>query len=160
MSIADLFSLTSLSLGMLSIFFSYQQNFKVAAILIPIAVLFDFFDGKVARMLKRKGDFGKHIDSLCDIVSFGVAPAFFTFSQIEPSILNYILILFFVCCGALRLARFNTTNINHFEGMPITWNGILFPLLFFAGLNITYFPYIQLIAGMLMISTIKINKVK
>jgi CDP-diacylglycerol--serine O-phosphatidyltransferase len=81
----------------------------------------------------------------------------------SPDILSIAVSLFFVACGMLRLARYNISEITGFEGVPITVNGVLFPLLFLliSGFpeSLKYWPIIFLIQGFLMISTFKISRI-
>ena len=157
--LADFFTIANLIFGLLTIFYAIDQQFTTAAIFLLIAVLFDFIDGKIARATKTS-DFGKQLDSLADLVSFGVAPAIFGLGLQQWY--SILILLFFVIAGMLRLARFNVTKIKGFEGVPITWNGLLFPLLFFIyfyyQFQINYFLIIYAIMGILMISKIKIKK--
>lgn len=74
-----------------------------------IAVLFDFLDGKIARYFNQESDLGKNLDSLCDLISFGLAPAIFV-SLLNNLLIIFILSVVFVCLGAYRLARFNSTK--------------------------------------------------
>jgi CDP-diacylglycerol--serine O-phosphatidyltransferase len=128
-----------------------------------IAVFFDFIDGRVARYMKKVSNFGKELDSLSDLVSFGVAPvvlAFQTSKTIKEGwIFAIIIYVLFLTAGALRLARFNLKEMNHFEGMPITVNGVIIPVLYFFELS-SWYPFIFLVSGVLMISAFRIKKVK
>lgn len=103
-------------------------NIMISAMLIFLAMAFDAFDGQLARLSKTNSEFGEQLDSLCDLVSFGVAPAFllvkmcpnFTYVARETV---WIISALFVACAALRLARFNVeTDANddhmHFRGLP------------------------------------------
>ena len=127
----------------MSVYFSTQINEQYAAIFIFIALVFDFCDGLVARALQAYSDLGKQLDSLADVVSFGVAPAFilinmFTYhvGYIEPSLgwLKYFSFLIPVF-AALRLAKFNidTRQSEMFFGLPTPSTGIFIaslPLIF------------------------------
>ncbi len=165
--IADFFTLANLIFGMLAIFAAIKGVFFAASLFLILSVLFDFLDGKVARMNKYASAqgkaFGKELDSLADIVSFGVAPAIFGFMLGLQQWYAVIVLLFFVCAGALRLSRFNITeNVGYYEGVPITLNGIIFPLLYFLSLA---FPYsltsnivIYGLMGLAMLTTIRVKK--
>ena len=113
--------------------------------------------------MHQKNLFGKQIDSMADLVSFGVAPMLLFFSLKTPGILISILLLFFIVCGMLRLARYNISEGPGFEGVPITVNGVLFPILFLIYSNfpgsLKFWPIIILIQGLLMISTIKVSRI-
>ena len=117
-----------------------------ASLFIGLAGLMDFFDGFVARLLKVSSDMGKQLDSLADVVSFGVAPAFIVFQFLRLSLatdmnaLNHLPIGLYIAllipmAGAYRLARFNidTEQTTYFKGVPIPMIGILtaaFPLIY------------------------------
>ena len=116
-AISDIISLLNMSSGFLAIISSINHNFELAAILMLIAIMFDSTDGWVARKTNRQDDlgFGKNIDSLSDIVSFGVAPAVFIYSCINttPGIFQAAVILvslLIVVCGVLRLTRYNVIS--------------------------------------------------
>lgn len=164
---ADAFTLLNVTLGLISIVFSINNNFNYAAFLLIIAVVFDYLDGKVAKYMNQQNTFGKELDSLADTVSFGVAPAIFGFSlmqfasnikqfQITFGIIAFAIFLF---CGILRLARYNIMDLKgSFHGMPITMNGIIIPLAYFLDVPIKFYPYIYLILGILMVSSFRIKK--
>ena len=150
---------------MLSIFHSISAQFKYAVIFLLIAVAFDYLDGKVARLMKEGAtDFGKQLDSLSDLISFGVAPAVFAYCIGLNDPLSIIVLIFFVVCGLLRLARFNVIKMKYFEGIPITTSGYLVPLLYLLNVTFLNLPWIYLlpyyfIMGCLMISSIKLKKI-
>jgi len=157
--ISDLFTLINVVFGLVAIFFIIQKNYNFAMISFILAVVADYFDGKVARKLKQQNTFGKELDSLADTISFGVAPAIFGFSLIQTplAIVSFTIFLF---CGILRLARYNIMHIKEgFEGMPITLNGVIIPAMFLFKVPINYYPYIFIILGILMISSLRVKKV-
>ncbi len=162
MKIADIFTVGNLCCGVLSIFLAIDGLFDLSALLLFLAVVFDVLDGKIAGLMHQKNLFGKQIDSMSDLVSFGVAPVLLFYSLSSPGILGIIVALFFVACGMLRLARYNISEEAGFEGLPITVNGVLFPLLFllFSSFpeSLNYWPIIFLIQSVLMISTFKISR--
>ena len=162
MKIADIFTVGNLCCGVLSIFLAIDGLFDLSALLLFLAVVFDVLDGKIAGLMNQKNLFGKQLDSMSDLVSFGVAPALLFYSLSSPGILGIIVALFFVACGMLRLARYNISEEAGFEGVPITVNGVLFPLLFllFSSYpdSLNYWPIIFLIQSVLMISTFKISR--
>ena len=170
---ADIFTLFNVALGLLSIVFSISNNFNYAALVLLIAVVFDYFDGKIASSMHQQNLFGKELDSLADTVSFGVAPAIFGFSLMQTASrmrqfqISFAIIAFtvFIFCGILRLARYNIMDMKGvYQGMPITLNGIIIPVVYFAGSRfypvayIKFFPYIYLVLGILMVSSLKIKK--
>lgn len=159
-NLADVATLMNASAGLLAVFYSITGKFATAAVFILLAVVLDFLDGRVARALKQSSSLGKELDSLADTISFGIAPAVFGFMLSDKGAIITIILIVFVLCGILRLARFNVTYIKYFEGMPITVNGILFPLIYFIKIPFCYFPYIYLLSAILMISAIKIKKLR
>ncbi len=100
----------------------------VAIILLPVALLFDFADGRVARWRRNTSLLGADLDSLADVISFGMAPAALGFAMGLGGALDVAILLYFVVCGISRLARFNATSdalsddsgkVKYFEGTPI-----------------------------------------
>ncbi len=118
---------TSMNLvcGFSAIIAAHSGAFLVACWLIIIANIFDILDGRLARLTSVESRFGAELDSLCDLVSFGVAPAFLLFTRyfvVTMPVMGGIISTLFVLCGALRLARFNVTPASKhgvFEGLPI-----------------------------------------
>lgn len=115
---------TSLILGILAIFKSFEGDFFWAPIFIILAVLADACDGRAARLLKCQGEFGVQLDSLCDLGSFGVAPAImiYQYALTDLVLTGQIIAGLFTFAGAMRLARFNvnaSTVHGYFQGMPI-----------------------------------------
>ena len=98
----------SLCCGLTSIKFSINNEWEIAIFLIIFAAIFDFFDGWFARKLSGGSNFGAELDSLCDFISFGVAPSLLIYfwSLAELKSLGWSIALFFAACSALRLARF------------------------------------------------------
>lgn len=119
MTIANLFC------GFISVIFSIQGNFTAAAVAVVIAAVFDQLDGRLARLTHATSKFGAELDSLCDLVSFGFAPAMLMYLwALQPyGRLGMMACFLFVACGALRLARFNVqvdvVEKNYFQGLPI-----------------------------------------
>ncbi len=111
--------------GFVAIVLSIQQNFTHAAYAIVGAAIFDLLDGRVARLTHSTSQFGAEYDSLCDLVSFGVAPGILLYLwALQPfGRIGWLASFLFACCGALRLARFNVqANViekNYFQGLPI-----------------------------------------
>ena len=191
---ADLLTLANASCGTVSIFacLSYisgdQSRWLWTAFVLPVlALIFDFFDGYVARLnARRQSLLGADLDSLADIVSFGVAPAVLGYTLGLRGLWDTILLSYFVCCGISRLARFNVTaasltnvetgKVRYFEGLPIPTSVMLVFIMaalfhldrtgpdFLAGvtkiLGRDFHPFSLLFAlsGSLMISTIKVPK--
>ncbi len=122
--IPNLITLMSLIAGISSIKFSIQANWKLAVLMIMLAAFFDFFDGWMARKLKKSSQFGAELDSLSDFISFGLAPSLLInlcFTH-ELGRIGWVISLFYIICAALRLARFNIENMKEqskvFYGIP------------------------------------------
>jgi CDP-diacylglycerol--serine O-phosphatidyltransferase len=155
---ADILTLINVVFGLTAILFAISSKHDLAALMLVIAVVFDYLDGKVAFLTKSNNEFGKELDSLADTISFGVAPAVFGFSLIETP-LAIIAFTIFIFSGILRLARYNIMDTKkEYSGMPITLNGLIIPLIYFFNVPFDYYPYIFLVLGMLMISTLRIKK--
>jgi CDP-diacylglycerol--serine O-phosphatidyltransferase len=103
-------------------------DFFAAAAFTPAALLFDWLDGRVARWRRKHSALGRELDSLADIISFGVAPAVLGFAAGLRGGWDWLALVYFVCCGVSRLARYNVTaealsgsddKVAYFEGTPI-----------------------------------------
>jgi len=115
-------------LGLSSIKFALDTNYAMAVVAIGFAAILDTLDGRVARLIKGTSKVGKELDSLTDVISFGVAPSFIMYfwALNEIGKFGWMLVLIYTVCCALRLARFNLTvieesetwKINFFEGVP------------------------------------------
>lgn len=119
-------TLGNLYLGILSIAFVMNGDVRNAAFLVLLGMFFDGLDGKLARLLDVTSNFGKELDSLADVITFGVAPAILLLSFGWLSPLHQFGAAVFAFAGAVRLARFNTQTISgfgHFVGLPITAGG-------------------------------------
>ncbi len=163
---ANVVTLLNIIFGSLSLIYTLNNDYRTAAILILVAVVMDGLDGRVARRLDAESEMGKELDSLCDLVSFGVAPAILLYSQVlyqHFTVLSLLVTLLFIVCGALRLARFNILNITeYFVGIPITLAGLL---LAFISLIAAWLPPILImilvfVLALLMVSNIKVPKAK
>lgn len=162
--IPSFFTLGNLFFGFLSLLWTMNGAYKMAAGFILLSVLMDSMDGKVARKLSVSSDFGKELDSLCDVVSFGVAPAILTYQLVlatHMGVWGMLLAAAFALCGAVRLARFNVLNITtHFLGVPITFAGgfMALMILFYRNLPWLVFPVALAVLAVLMVSTFKVPK--
>ena len=160
---ADFFTLGNALFGLIAIIALLKNEFAISAVCMLLSVVFDYLDGKVARIMKNESEFGKELDSLSDVISFGVAPAIFGFSIMQLNLelsFGFVAIVFFMFCGMLRLARFNIMKIKgFFAGMPITTNGIIIPAVYFLNLRNDLYPFLFLILGILMISNFRLKKV-
>lgn len=161
---ANLLTIINLSLGAFAIIFVLQDEFYNALLFICLAAVFDRFDGIVARKLNITSDLGKQLDSLCDLISFGVAPSLLLYSSVlyEFGMSGSMVTVIFIACGAIRLARFNVSNTRgYFIGLPITAGGCLLTISF---LLIDFIPnpvfmFIVITLSFFMISTFKVRKV-
>lgn len=161
--IPNAFTLSNLVFGILSIHYTFQKEYSLAAILIILSLVADAFDGRTARALGVSGDFGKELDSLCDGVSFGVAPAFliYHFAQFEQfQLIGAFVAILYAICGIFRLARFNTMADvvkGYFLGMPIPTGGCLIATYVLSELHFSPWVVLLLVLlwGPLMVSTFK-----
>jgi CDP-diacylglycerol--serine O-phosphatidyltransferase len=190
--LADWFTLGNACCGVGALFsvMTYLQTGVVwhlilACGLIPAALVFDVLDGRIARWRQRSSAMGRELDSLADVISFGVAPAAIAYAAGMQGLYDRIILVFFVACGVSRLARYNVTaeklsegsdKVKYFEGTPIptsmflvlllafaAWQGAIGPALWFGAVQIagyTLHPLVLLFAvsGSPMISRIHIPK--
>ena len=147
----NMLTLIGVCIGLTSIRFALDGRFELAIIAIIFAALIDGLDGRIARLIKGTSKVGKELDSLTDMISFGVAPAFVMYFWNLNSLgrFGWLLCLVYVICVALRLARFNINSSqepswkdNFFEGVPSPAGGILVltPLI----ISLSGFDYFQL----------------
>ena len=166
----NMFTLVGVCIGLTSIKFAFDERFGLAIICIIVAGLIDGLDGRIARLIKGTSQVGKELDSLTDVISFGVAPAFIMYFWQLNSLgrVGWLICLIYVICVALRLARFNVNSEtqaswkdNFFEGVPSPAGGILvlMPLIYskselqLINLNYTYFvPALFILISILLIS--------
>ena len=141
MHLADAFTLGNAACGVAAVFCamvylagSDLRYFFAAAALAPIAFIFDVFDGRIARSRNTHSALGRELDSLADVISFGVAPAALAFAAGMRGGWDWVVLVYFVCCGVSRLARFNVTaadlsdtagKVAYFEGTPIPTSVVL-----------------------------------
>ena len=161
---ANVFTLLNLSLGGFAILFILKDQLNLSLLLIFIAALADRFDGMVARKFNIESELGRQLDSMSDIISFGVAPALLLYqgilSDFGPP--GSFFTIFYISCGAFRLAKFNISENNgYFTGLPITVAGCLLTLSF---LGIPFFPpqffiFFIIILSFLMVGTFQLKKV-
>lgn len=167
-SIPNMLTLGNLYCGFLSIGFAANGQFKNAAILILIGMMLDSMDGRLARMFKADSNLGKELDSLADIVTFGVAPSFLTYYTYfyKFGLLGLAVAGLFPLFGAFRLARFNiSTNkssLNYFVGVPITAAGGILAILTLFGNSIPQIITTVIFTSLcfLMVSKIRIPSLK
>ncbi|MGH9833123.1 MAG: CDP-diacylglycerol--serine O-phosphatidyltransferase [Blastocatellia bacterium] len=185
--LADLFTIANGFCGVGAIFEAMKflntndaWHLYLAASLIPVALVFDVLDGRIARWRHSDSSLGRELDSLADVISFGVAPAAIAFAAGVNSHLDQVILIFFALCGLSRLARYNVTaeslsaqsgKVEYFEGTPIPisviplgllmllfYRGNLYPVDLF-GLEFHLPVLLFFISGCLMISkTLRIPK--
>ena len=190
--LADWFTLANAFCGVGALFsvMSYLQTREVlhiyfACTLVALALVFDVLDGRVARWRQRTSAMGRELDSLADVISFGVVPAAIAYGCGMQGLYDRIVLVLFVGCGVSRLARYNITaetlseggdKVKYFEGTPIpttlvlvlvmaaaAWQGALGDQLWFGVVEIAAFrlhPLVLLFAlsGALMVSRIRVPK--
>ena len=141
MILPNMLTLIGVCIGLSSIKFALDEKFKLAIVAIIFAALIDGLDGRIARLIKGTSKVGKELDSLTDVISFGVAPSFVMYFWLLNNLgkFGWLLCLIYVVCVTLRLARFNVNSNeepswkdNFFEGVPSPAGGILvlMPLIF------------------------------
>jgi CDP-diacylglycerol--serine O-phosphatidyltransferase len=146
--LADFLTLANAACGVASVFCAMvyvglpsAAVFYAAAALAPAAFVFDVLDGRVARARQQHSPLGRELDSLADVISFGVAPAALGFAAGLRGGWDWVVLIYFVCCGVSRLARYNVTaealagssgKVRYFEGTPIPTSVILVAVLAWA----------------------------
>ncbi len=166
-AVPNMFTFANLACGVLSLLMTFNADYKWASLFIIIAGLIDRYDGRVARFLNVSSDIGKELDSLADLVSFGVAPSiliFHLYSYMNLGLIGYVLVLIFPIAGAYRLARYNATPFNNvFMGIPITIAGSFLALYSLITVEFNTNPALSIIfvvlLSYLMISKIQFKKV-
>ncbi|HEY6514431.1 MAG TPA: CDP-diacylglycerol--serine O-phosphatidyltransferase [Burkholderiaceae bacterium] len=161
------------------------RHILFACALVLAALVFDVLDGRIARWRQKSSILGRELDSLADVISFGVAPAVIAYGCGMQGLYDRVVLVYFVACGVSRLARFNVTaeamsqgsgKVTHFEGTPIptsivlvavlalaAWTGAIRDQLWFGEVVVAGFklhPLVLMFAlsGSLMISRIRIPK--
>ncbi len=140
----NMLTATNLLCGFYSVMSSVQGRLGEASVAILAAAFFDGVDGKVARLTRSSSRFGTEFDSLCDVISFGVAPALLAFSWgLHGHRVGWLAAFLFVVCGALRLARFNSQDggaNSYFQGLPIPAAGCFLATLFLFSRRVAIHP--------------------
>ena len=168
----NMFTLVGVCIGLSSIKFAFDEKFTLSVIAIIVAAIIDGLDGRIARLIQGTTKIGKELDSLTDVISFGVAPAFIMYfwKLNELGRIGWFICLIYVVCVALRLARFNVNSgqepswrDNFFEGVPSPAGGVLvlMPLIYSLSdiqiLNINYdfvVPILFVAVSILLISKV------
>tara|TARA_B100000287_G_scaffold422345_1_gene464162 strand:+ start:228 stop:1025 length:798 start_codon:yes stop_codon:yes gene_type:complete len=174
----NIMTLIGVCIGLSSIKFALDLKYELAIIAIILAAVIDGLDGRIARLIKGTSKVGKELDSLTDVISFGVAPAFIMYFWSLNSLgkFGWLLCLIYVVCVALRLARFNVSSNadpswrdNFFEGVPSPAGGVLvlMPLIYslsgfeFFKLNFEIIvPIFFIVVSLLLISKVPTYSLK
>ena len=191
--LADFFTLGNAACGVAAVLMAMRYlgdrnvgDLLVAAAFAPAAFVFDVLDGRIARWRQTSSALGRELDSLADVISFGVAPATLAFACGMTGGWDALILVYFVCCGVSRLARYNVTaeslsgdsgKVKYFEGTPIPTSVLLTALLAWAiwqrriganvvggtwtiaGIDLHPFALLFAVSGTLMISkTLRIPK--
>ena len=146
--LADLFTLGNAACGVGGVLMAMRHlasrdpsDLLLAAAFAPAAFLFDVLDGRIARWRHTSSALGRELDSLADVISFGVAPATLAYAAGLTGLWDAVILVYFVCCGVSRLARYNVTaeslsgesgKVKYFEGTPIPTSVLLTALLAWA----------------------------
>jgi CDP-diacylglycerol--serine O-phosphatidyltransferase len=168
----SLFTVGNIFCGYYAILLTINNKYDLAAYAIGVAIILDMFDGFIARLTNTSSGFGLQLDSLADVISFGVAPSllalFWGLSAIDHR-LAWIAAFTFTICGAMRLARFNVQagNLKHFVGLPIPAGGgaVAAIVHFFSdpidsALGSNIMVAVVFFLSLLMISTIRYSSLK
>ena len=168
----NILTLVGVCIGLTSIKFAFDGKYELSVIAVIVAGVIDGLDGRIARLIKATSKVGKELDSLTDVISFGVAPAFIMYfwALSEIGRLGWLISLIYVICVALRLARFNVSSggepswkDNFSEGIPSPAGGILVLMpLIYSFSEIQFFnPNYKMVVPMLfiVISILLISKI-
>jgi CDP-diacylglycerol---serine O-phosphatidyltransferase len=185
--LADLFTIANGCCGIGAVFHAMRfvelrdaRQIVVAGLLVPLAIVFDVLDGRIARWRHQASPMGREMDSLADVISFGVAPAAIAFAVGVNTMADQIMLTYFAVCGLSRLARYNVTaeqlanaegKVAYFEGTPIPTSVVPLALLLLAfrggtlflvhpfGVALHLVALLFVLSGSLMISkTLRIPK--
>ena len=165
--IPNLFTFISLTLGLTALKFAIENKWQIAVSLVIFASFLDNIDGKIARLLKSNSNFGIELDSLSDLISFGVTPAIIVYLWSESMSIDgmWAMVIFYAICSTSRLARFNvsshetqssTKKIKYFSGIstPAAAGLTLLPLMFNFRFGVDFFINIYFIKFYLIIPSI------
>lgn len=159
----NMVTLANLICGFISLWLTMDAYYKEAAAVILLAMILDGLDGRLARRFDVTSDFGRELDSLSDLVSFGVAPALLVYARVLVYFKYWglVLAIIFALCGAVRLARYNVLQTDdYFLGVPITFAGSLlaFLVLLVQHLPLYVYPGMMIMLAFLMVSRLKIPR--
>lgn len=158
----NLCTYSNLLFGVLAIAAVFNHNFTLGAVFIILAAILDRFDGLLARHYNAATAFGRELDSLADLVSFGVAPSIMLYASMTEkwSYAGLACFAFFTLCGAYRLARYNISgSSSYFQGLPITIGGAILAALVALFQNPAVNVISSTVIALAMISAIRIPKI-
>lgn len=158
----NILTLSNLLCGLFAIYSSMLGYFDVAGVFILLASAFDAVDGRAVRRVGNASNFGKELDSLADVVSFGVAPMIILLSTDGHRLMKFTVAAVYLCCAAIRLARFNSTqsNLEYFVGIPVPLAALLSLLACFSVQSNFIYYMIVLALGILMVSNLRLPNFK
>lgn len=132
----DFLTLASLGLACLGVFFAGQDRLALAIVFMLLAMFVDMFDGLVARRLKLESEFGKQLDSFCDVFTYIVLPLFILFQMGMNDPVSLAVMFLYLVCGLLRLSKFNLVGVIEVEGsayhlgLQVIWSHLFVVLAF------------------------------
>ena len=134
---ANLTTIVGMLFALVACFFAFEGDIRLAMVCLIIAGVADLFDGQVARKLKRTEDaksFGVQLDSLVDVVSFGIAPVVIAFCSGETTVYAIVAYALYLIAAVVRLAYFNAVTAlgdrRFFQGLPVTYAALIVPIVF------------------------------
>jgi phosphatidylserine synthase len=154
----DVFTCGALIAAILSINLSISGYYGWALLLLPVAALFDTLDGFAARSMGRTDKFGVQLDSLVDMVAYGIALSVFWLAASHGTWIDHLAVTLFGLAVAIRLAAFNIKEAGEpYRGLPSGWNAWVFPIAYFLGLT-PIFPALFILMAALMVAPVNIPK--
>lgn len=161
---ANMITIGNMAFGGAAIMATLNGYYSWSVLFIFIAAFLDRFDGMVARKFNQESELGKQLDSMSDILSFGVAPAILIYELVltDFGLAGMVFTVIYIASGAFRLARFNISESNgYFTGLPITAAGTVITLSFFgiAVIPPVIYMFLFMLCSLLMISTFTLRKV-
>jgi len=157
-SLPNLFTFINSTLGLFAIYFIILDNLILSSRIVLLAIFFDSFDGFLARKKNITAEFGKSFDSLSDIISFGVAPAFIFISSNNNSEVGILIGFTYVLCGLLRLSRFSILDTEEYIGLPITLGAIFVILIYLSNIPKYLGGIFVILASLLFISSFRLKR--
>ncbi len=161
---ANMITIGNMAFGGASLMAALNGYYSFSVLFIFIAAFLDRFDGIVARKFNQESELGKQLDSMSDIISFGVAPAILMYELVlvDFGIAGMAFTVIYIATGAFRLARFNIAeSTGYFTGLPITAAGTLVTLSYFClpVIPAVAYMFLFLLCSLLMVSTFTLKKV-